>query len=100
MSAACCHQVSEDLSTELASVKAFYERALEQLSLAENSKKLQEQQVQLAEQERKRLQREVDRLAQVQHLGGGWVGGGTVLGGGEGGWGMSVHVGVCLCSVL
>ena len=76
MSAAWCHQVSEDLSTELASVKAFYERALEQLSLAENSKKLQEQQVQLAEQERKRLQREVDRLAQVQHLGEVRVGGG------------------------
>ena len=76
--------MSEDLSTELASVKAFYERALEQLSLAENSKKLQEQQVQLAEQERKRLQREVDRLAQVQHLG--WGGGGwgwRGVGGGE-----------------
>ena len=87
VSAACCHQVSEDLSTELASVKAFYERALEQLSLAENSKKLQEQQVQLAEQERKRLQREVDRLAQVQHLGGG--GGGS---GGQG-WGEGRGVG-------
>ncbi|XP_076443559.1 uncharacterized protein LOC143282022 isoform X3 [Babylonia areolata] len=62
---AAVKRVSEDLSTELASVKAFYERALEQLSVAENGKKIQEQQLQLAEQERKRLQGELARLTQI-----------------------------------
>ena len=60
-----CVQVSEDLSSELSSVKAFYERALEQLSGSEKGKKVLEQQLNLAEQERKRLQAELDRLTQV-----------------------------------
>ncbi|XP_046562645.1 LOW QUALITY PROTEIN: myosin-11-like [Haliotis rubra] len=58
-------RVSQELSMELASVKAFYERALEQISLLENGKKMQQQHQELAEQEKRRLQGEVDRLTQL-----------------------------------
>lgn len=57
--------MSEDLSSELTSVKAFYERALEQLSQAENEKKLHHQHMVLTEQEKQHLQSEVDRLTRV-----------------------------------
>lgn len=60
-------QVSEDLSSELATVRAFYERALEQLSASENNKRLQQQHLDLAQQEARRLQQEVDRLSQVSN---------------------------------
>ncbi|XP_048259313.1 GRIP and coiled-coil domain-containing protein 2-like isoform X3 [Haliotis rufescens] len=58
-------RVSQELSMELASVKAFYERALEQISLLENGKKMQQQHQELSEQEKRRLQGEVDRLTQL-----------------------------------
>ncbi|PVD19894.1 hypothetical protein C0Q70_20388 [Pomacea canaliculata] len=58
-------KVSEDLSSELATVRAFYERALEQLSTSENNKRLQQQHLDLAQQEARRLQQEVDRLSQM-----------------------------------
>ncbi|XP_035827360.1 myosin-9 [Aplysia californica] len=58
-------KVSEQLSSELSSVKGFYENALEQVSVLENSKSIWQSQQDLAEQERRRLQGEVDRLNQT-----------------------------------
>ena len=46
-------------------MKAYYERALEQIGTMENSKKVQQQQHEWATQEQERLKAEVDRLGKV-----------------------------------
>ncbi|XP_069138762.1 interaptin-like isoform X6 [Argopecten irradians] len=56
-------QVNQEISSDLASVKAYYERALEQISVLENSKKLSSQQQDFAKQEKDRLRMEVERLS-------------------------------------
>ncbi|KAK3602752.1 hypothetical protein CHS0354_027751 [Potamilus streckersoni] len=58
-------QVSDNAVAELASVKAYYERALEQISVLENQKQLSKQQQDLADQEKRRLHAEVERLKEV-----------------------------------
>lgn len=55
----------EELTSELSSVKVFYERALEQVSVLERSKAIWQSQQELLNQERLRLQSELDRLTQV-----------------------------------
>ncbi|KAK3097784.1 hypothetical protein FSP39_013162 [Pinctada imbricata] len=58
-------KANQDLSSELSSVKAYYERALEQIGTLENGKKVQQQQHDWATQEQERLKAEVDRLGKV-----------------------------------
>ncbi|XP_041367853.1 girdin-like isoform X2 [Gigantopelta aegis] len=58
-------KVCEELSCELSSVKEYYERALERISSLENSSKLLEQQQNITDQEKKRLQAEIDRLERL-----------------------------------
>ncbi|KAL3866533.1 hypothetical protein ACJMK2_043826 [Sinanodonta woodiana] len=55
-------QASDNAIAELSSVKAYYERALEQISVLENQKQLSKQQQDLTDQEKRRLQAEVERL--------------------------------------
>ncbi|XP_064609490.1 uncharacterized protein LOC135473565 [Liolophura sinensis] len=52
-------KVSEDLSSELSGVKASYERAVEQVNLLENGKRIVNQQQHLLEQEVSRLEHEL-----------------------------------------
>jgi hypothetical protein len=66
-------QANQDLSSELNSVRAYYERSLEQISTLENGKKVTAQQAEFAMSERDRLKDEVDKLntvciINVQHL--------------------------------
>ncbi|XP_033749664.1 LOW QUALITY PROTEIN: golgin subfamily B member 1-like [Pecten maximus] len=56
-------QVNQEITSDLASVKAYYERALEQISTLENSKKMSSQQQDFANQEKERLRMEVERLS-------------------------------------
>ena len=58
-------QANQDLSSELNSVRAYYERSLEQISTLENGKKVTAQQAEFAMSERDRLKDEVDKLNTV-----------------------------------
>lgn len=58
-------QSYDDLYKELANVRAYYERSLEQISVLENNKQLAIQQLELAEHEKERLRSENDRLRDV-----------------------------------
>ncbi|XP_060073630.1 myosin-13-like [Ylistrum balloti] len=58
-------QVNQEITSDLASVKAYYERALEQISVLENGKKLSSQQQDFANQEKDRLRMEVERLSKM-----------------------------------
>ena len=55
-------KANQDLSSELNSVRAYYERSLEQISTLENGKKVTAQQAEFAMSERDRLKDEVDKL--------------------------------------
>ncbi|GFO24555.1 laminin subunit alpha-3, partial [Plakobranchus ocellatus] len=58
-------KVSEELSSELATLKSQYERSLEQVASLERSKAVLHSQSDLVEQERRRMQSEIDRLNQA-----------------------------------
>ncbi|XP_059155413.1 myosin-11-like isoform X2 [Physella acuta] len=60
-------KVCEELTSELSSVKVSYERALEQVSVLERSKAIWQSQQELLNQERLRLQSELDRSTQVKN---------------------------------
>ncbi|GFR88874.1 laminin subunit alpha-3 [Elysia marginata] len=57
-------KVSEELSAELSLLKGQYERSLEQIASLERSKAMLQSQSDLGEQERRRMQSEMDRLNQ------------------------------------
>lgn len=58
-------KVSEELSAELSLLKNQYERSLEQVASLERSKAMLQSQADLGEQERRRMQLEIDRLNQA-----------------------------------
>lgn len=58
-------QVSEDLSSELSGVKAAYERAVEQVNLLENGKRIVNQQQHVLEQEIGRLEHDLQNTKDV-----------------------------------
>ncbi|XP_055891681.1 paramyosin-like isoform X3 [Biomphalaria glabrata] len=63
---AAVKKVCDELTTELSSVKLYYERSLEQVSALEKSRLILQSQLDIGDQEKLRLQLEIDRLNQLQ----------------------------------